>query len=102
MKEENYSGYYDILKKPIVNMLKDYRKSFIEMRGFDMRPIDFDNWVAGVFSGLTLNKSELDTQTTGEKIKALKKLSDFIVKSGIAKDIGVTGTEKEEFKVLEH
>ncbi len=103
MKNENYVGYYDILKKPIVDMLKEYRASFIEMRGYDMQPRDFDNWVAGVFTGLTLDKSELVGELPIEEQMAnLKRVIDAVVDSPVAKDMGVTGTLKEVMRAVDN
>ena len=101
MKEENNIGYYNVLKEPIVELLKEYRKHFLKQRGYDMTPRDFDNWVGGFFSGLTINKDELRNDIENN-LQIINNLEKFLTESDTAKEIGVTGTQERILKEIKN
>lgn len=80
------------IKDKMVELLKFAKQDMEEMRGEKMTVQDFDFWLTGFINGYTLDKDITEEQA--------KEISDYIVVSDVAKEIGVTGTLKESIREL--
>lgn len=68
--------------------LIDFIKNQEELGGYKINIRDFDHWLSGFITGLSVGNREISP-------KDMKEISDFVVNSLIAKSLGVTGTSKE-------
>lgn len=82
-----------------LNQLRAFKEFQDKEREGGMTVRDFDTWVGGFVSGAShalygvVNSAE-------DMDRELRKLSEALVKSDVAVELGVAGTEKETYEII--
>lgn len=89
---------FEFYRDNVVSAFKEWKERQEKFAGYKISVQQFDSWLCGYIIGISSVPFDKEIPITEEEAKLI---ADELVKSDVAKSIGITGTEKETFSNME-